>query len=372
MKTENGGMNMERIWNALLYGDSGTRRRLGSVILFCIAGIAFIIVSGVSGQFYLFVAGMLCGVAALILSQSFTLVDDDFVAQVGKDGKKDTVKSVSAVKNPKKTNDSAQSVQPDEELKTAEKYLKEKKEKTTTGDESADFSKVNEKELKRIKRKYHVKKDHRPILIDNSQTYHIKECPAFIWRVHNKVNILLLEKEPRRIRISRDLISGVEYVPNVRANKQKEYLFFQKENLVTNVFEGFLPDYRSSKAKDPNLKYKNLYQIYPDIQITNRSIDQVMDLLCLDLLVKDKITESSQLNSCFKQIYIANILYKDRVYSISDYKEKVEKTLEEMCYMDLTYSEFVITLENLMKAGFISETYADYYTDVRSRVANNK
>ncbi|MDD6072293.1 MAG: hypothetical protein PUC12_15995 [Clostridiales bacterium] len=344
---------MIRIWNALRYGDSGTRKSIGSVIFFSVLGIGLIIASGLSGQFYLFVLGMLAGVAAIIISQSFTLVDDNFVAETGKNKKKESVETVSVVKE--KREDSKKEM-PSEDMVHKEQKIEE-----------AEFSRYNEQMIKKLKRKYHVKKDHRPVLIDNSKSYRIKECPAFIWRVHNKVYLLLLEKEPRRISISRELIRHVDYVPNVRANREKEYLAFRKENLITSVFSGYLPDYYDSKAKDTNLKYKNLYQIYPDIQFSNRSISQVMDLLCLNFMPEDKLTKSDKVNGYFKRIYAANILYKDRVYSITEYKEAVETALEEMCYAEIPAAEFAITMENLVQARLISQEYADHYLEVRNK-----
>lgn len=404
---------MKRIWNTLRYGDSETRKCIGSVVFFSVLGIALIIASGISGQFYLFIFGMIVGVMAIIVSQSFTLVDDDFVAETGKNGEKDSVMTVSVLKNGesssatksnKKDSGSVKeelkqkeeksitvAKQPNEEKKADAKeqekeVLKINKKKTkfpedrrkkkekpdNVGErqsaEKTELSHYNKRVLKRIKRKYRVRKDHRPVLIDNSKSYRIKECPAFIWRVHNKVYLLLLEKEPRRISISRDLIRHVDYVPKVYADRKKEYQAFCKENMITSVFERYLPDYFERKAKNENLTYKNLYQIYPDIQFSNRSIFQVMDLLCVNFMPEDKLTRSDKVNGFFKRIYAANILYKDRVYSITEYKEVVEKALKEMCYAEIPATEFEITLENLVKARFISQEYADYYTEARKKL----
>lgn len=363
---------MKRIWNALRYGDKETKKCIGSVIFFSVLGIVLMIVSGISGQFSLFILGMIAGVVAIIVSQSFTLVDDDFVAETGKNGEKDSVMTVSAQKNggsslakSNKENASAP-VEKKESMQGKEKP----KEIDTSSDEDgkAELSHYNQHVIKKIKRKYRVRKDHRPVLIDNSKSYRIKECPAFIWRVHNKVYLLLLEKEPRRISISRDLIRHVDYVPKVRANRSMEYRAFEKENMITSVFESYLPDYFDSKAQNEDLKYKNLYQIYPDIQFSNRSIFQVMDLLCLNFMPEDKLTRSDKVNGFFKRIYAANILYKDRVYSITEYKGKVEQALKEMCYAEIPATEFEITLENLVKARFISQEYADHYTEVRKKL----
>ena len=63
---------MSRIWNALRYGDSETRKCIGSVILFAVIGIILIIISGLTGKIGLFLVGMISGVVALIISQTFT------------------------------------------------------------------------------------------------------------------------------------------------------------------------------------------------------------------------------------------------------------------------------------------------------------
>ena len=90
---------MGRIINALRYGDSETRKCIGSVILFSVIAVILIVVASLTGKFALFIIGLVSAVIAIILSQTFTLMDDDFVAEVGKDGAKDTVASVSVKRN---------------------------------------------------------------------------------------------------------------------------------------------------------------------------------------------------------------------------------------------------------------------------------
>ncbi|MBR1597523.1 MAG: hypothetical protein IJ661_01265 [Lachnospiraceae bacterium] len=363
---------MGRVWNALKYGDSETRRCIGSVILFVVIAIILIVVAGLTGKIGIFLIGMISGVVALIISQTFTLVDDDFVAEVGKDGQKDTVSTVSVKRNgvvssskhedtSKKKDDEASEQEKDSEA--AGDDINEDK-----GNEHTDkdrFAHYNQQMLKKVKKKYKVKKDHRPIMIDRSETYKIRECPAFIWRVHNKVFLLLLEKEPRKLCISRDMIHNVGYRPGVKVDRTKEYMAFHNENLITSVFSEYLPDYSASKVKNDPFKLKNLYTIYPDIYITNRSISQVMDLLYINFMPEDKITKSDKLNGFFKRIYAANILYKDRVYSINEYKDAVEKVLGEMAYAEMPQREYDETLNNLVKGHLISQEYADYYEEHR-------
>jgi hypothetical protein len=80
---------------------------------------------------------------------------------------------------------------------------------------------------------------------------------------------------------------------------------------------------------------------------------------------EDKLTSSEKVNGFFKRVYAANILYRDKVYSITEYKDAVESALEEMCYAEIPATEFEITLENLERARFISQEYVHYYTEVR-------
>ena len=51
---------------------------------------------------------------------------------------------------------------------------------------------------------------------------------------------------------------------------------------LRKVFEEYLPDYHDARLKNDPLKVKNLYTIYPDICVTNRSAYQVKDLLLLN------------------------------------------------------------------------------------------
>ena len=351
-----GGELVKKIWNGLRYGDGQTRACIGGVLLFAVLAVVLMVVSCLSGKFGIFILGLLSAVVAIIISQTFHLVEDSFVAVTDSKGGKNSVRAYSAKK-----------INAMEQKKDKEPETHTKGETGHETEEAKRFDGYNQQYMKKIYRKYHVKKDHRPIIIDSSDSYHIKECPAFIWRVHNKVYLLLLEKEPRKIAISRDLITHMEYEPKVRCDRSKEYLAFKKENLVTGVFREFLPDYFESKAQNRNLKYKNLYKLHADIMLTNRSAYTVMDLLCLDFVPKDKITQSDKLNSYFKKVYAAYILYQDKVYSITEYKNQIEEILKELCYSDVPRSEFQATLDNMVKGRMISREYADYYSSLKDK-----
>ena len=360
---------MKKIWNGLRYGDTETRKCIGSVIGFSLAAVVCIVAAGLKGQLWLFAIAMIFGVIAIVISQTFTLEDEDFVAEVNRSGEKETVRAVMAQKNTREavateeTENNTETAGRNDDRMDAKPHATEDKEK-----EIDIYQHYDQHVLRKVKRKYRVKKDHRPIMVDGSQTYRIRECPAFIWRVHNKVYLLLLEKEPRKICISRDLIRNMGYRPGVKVNMEEEYPVFRKENLITGVFREFLPDYMDSKIKNDPLKTKNLYTIYPDIMLTNRCAYEVMDLLCLHFMPKDKITDNERLNGFFKRVYAANILYRDRVYSILEYKNSIEKTLHDLCYAEMTDKEFEATLEQLLRGRLISGEYVDHYRELRYKI----
>ena len=360
---------MKKIWNGLRYGDTETRKCIGSVIGFSLAAVVCIVAAGLKGQLWLFAIAMIFGVIAIVISQTFTLEDEDFVAEVNRSGEKETVRAEMAQKNTREavateeTENNTEAAGRNDDRMDAKPHAAEDKEK-----EIDIYQHYDQHVLRKVKRKYRVKKDHRPIMVDESKTYRIRECPAFIWRGHNKVYLLLLEKEPRKICISRDLIRNMGYRPDVKVNMEEEYPAFRKENLITGVFREFLPDYMDSKIKNDPLKTKNLYSIYPDIMLTNRCAYEVMDLLCLHFMPKDKITDNERLNGFFKRIYAANILYRDRVYSILEYKNSIEKTLHDLCYAEMTDKEFEATLEQLLRGRLISGEYADHYRELRYKI----
>lgn len=383
---------MKRVWNALIYGDAETRKCIGSVLFFSVLAVVLCVAAVVSGEFNILIFGMIAAIIAIMISQTFTLVDDDFVAEINKNGEKDTVRSVTVQKNGliygtgSKTTSHLKSselnarqlqntVKKDgesgkEDANSDLSIKEDEKNKNVEDLELQDinrYANYNQKVMKRMKRKYRIKKDHRPIIIDSSEAYRIKQCPAFIWRAHNRVFILLLEKEPRKIVISREMIHNMGYKAGVRADKSSEYIAFQKDNLVTRVFEEYLPDYHDAKLKNDPLKVKNLYTIYPDICITNRSAYQVKDLLLLNFMPKDKITESDMVNGFFKRVYAANIMFKDKVIGINEYKEEVELALKEMCYAEIPRREYILTLENLYKARLISKQYVTHYVVMRDK-----
>lgn len=183
---------MKRLWNTLLYGDRETRKCIGSVIFFVILALSLMIASGITAQVFLFIFGLIAGVVGLLISRSFTLVNDDYVAETGSKGEKDTVKAVTVQKKGgNKEEEKVETVQEEDtvrnkmiksEMENEERVPHIRPDKLSEDmegiREDTNYDHYDKQVLVKIKKKYRVRKDHRPILIDNSKSYHIKECPA--------------------------------------------------------------------------------------------------------------------------------------------------------------------------------------------------
>ena len=341
-------MNMKKIINAILYGDRKTREYILSVGILALLCIVFCVIGILIRNSILVLLALLSGIISFLISRSFTLVDVNYVAAKGSAGKKETVSAstVQTKKESKKENEKDVEVKEDEIVKPPTEY-----------------NQYHQKKIKRIFHKYHIKKDHRQIIIDESKEFRIRQCPAYIWRKNRSIHILLLEREPRQIVLPRSSVPYLEYARKVKADKEKEYIAFQKQSLIAMAFKEYLPDYYDSKSKD--IKYKNLYMMQPDIRVTNHSAKQLMDLLYLELHINDEITNKKQVSRYFKEIYQYHILLKDKVISITEYKDKVMEQLEQMSMREMSKEKFDTTIENLVSSHFISEEYAKYYKERR-------
>lgn len=341
-----------------------------SIILLLIGSIALIVYAGLSGKFLFFIIAIICALAALIISQAFTLEESGIVKNSsGDSGKEKFKKGLSHKDTAHIDSSNDNSLEDDDTLKndSTEEDSITKNGKATDKKPESDYSQYDEKSLKKIMHEYKVKKDHRTVLIDGSNTFVINQCPAYIWVAHNAFHILLIEKEPRHITIPEFKITSVEYLSGRMSEYQKEYIAFNKPSIITNVFSEYLPDYISIKGARDNIKAKNLYMIYPDICFTNNSASQLFDLLYLDFKVSDNITLSSNYNDYFKNAYKNGILLRDKVMSIESYKNHIKSILEDLSLSSISQDEYDTTIEHLLKHHLITKEYADFYSEYRRK-----
>lgn len=320
---------MKKLINGMLYGSSKTKIFLWSMAILIIGGLSLVMASVLTSNFGLFIAALLLGVAALILSQTNTLRDSHTFSKNSINNKID----LSALDNV-----------PDNQI----------------------YNHIDEHLIEQILIAYKVKKDHRMVLIDRSDKFKISQCPAYIWVEKSTFNILLIEKEPRRITIPLSAITNITYDSRIPVYVDSEYLQFKKQSLIKTVFYQYLPDYYGNQQK-----YKNLYFICNDIGFTNNSIKQVMDLIYAEFKVEDDITKKNN-NQYFIDSYQSRILLKDKIITISEYKSRITKTLEELSRSSISNSEFEKTITDMLANHLITDDFAVYYTGLRAKYSKNK
>lgn len=274
-----------------------------------------------------------------------------------------------------RTDDFAEKSAPtlESELQKDIDYLRQKNEEKTdkqieikqaTEEELASY---NRKKIKKTLHKYKVKRDHRLVLVDRSDKFHIKQTPAYIWVSNSDFNILLIEQEPRHIILPLYNITEITYLKKQEVNADTDYPALHKKNLISDLFAPYLPDYTQSTVVSDMVSYKNLYGIEPGIYFTNNSAKQLFDLLAVDFRVDDKVTTSTKVNRYFKDTYKSSILLRDNVIDAVGYADKISRILDDMAKSTLSYNEFKETLNLMMKNKLITQEFAMHYMEVRDK-----
>ena len=154
----------------------------------------------------------------------------------------------------------------------------------------------------------------------------------------------------------------------VEANPDKEYPAFQKNSPVTSVFKAFLPDYYQQRKNGVISDLKNLYRMAGDLAFTNTSVKNVMEVLKPGFRVKDAVTSGNRYGAYFTESYQQNILLRDRVLEVDEYKERMKGLLQQMAQEEISLREFRHRLEELVEYRFITEDFADYFLEYRAKL----
>ncbi len=231
---------------------------------------------------------------------------------------------------------------------------------------AATAESYTKKKIKKTLHKYKVIKDHRMVIVDRSDKYHIYQTPAYVWVEDNQFHILLIEEEPRLLMIPIFRITEISYLKKQPADVEKDYSLFKKSTILTECFRPYLPDYNQSNKTTDLTSYKNLYGISQGIYFTNNSAKNLFDLLGVDFFVEDKVTTSNKVNIYFKEAYKANIKLRDNILDANGYADSITKTLDDMAHSNISYAEFKDTLNLMTKNKLITNEYANHYMDVRN------
>lgn len=222
---------------------------------------------------------------------------------------------------------------------------------------------------------YKVKQNHITVLIDNSKKYNIKECPGYLWPDKKGIHILLLEEPTREIILPAHSVTNMVYQWGVPGDSRKEYLELREPSLKSAIFSSYIPEYYDSGKGGlfAGLQQaKNLYQIAPDIQFSEKCAKEIMDLLNLNFIVYDKYTKSDKFSEYFKAGHRFQVLLRDKVIDPEEYKSNIQNLLKRMVVANINDDVFDDTIRQMVMYNMIGADNGDYYRSQRARILEER
>lgn len=414
---------MRKIINSIKYGSAYVKRTLAIIFFFLLLGIANLAAAFFLKQVVWFFGAVICAFIIISLWQTMGIYEatqgkDDITKSKKENDGNEKTKNIEeqkdniALGNKVDINDDEESVkkkkEKNKESKEKKKIIKNKKRKNNHKrkiEEQEDAASMEEdlileieddeeikqeengnnrlvvikqasedeieaytrKNVKKLFHRYKVKRDHRQILIDKCEKHYINQTPAFIWVDKNEVHLLLIESEPRHMVLPLFSIKEITYLKKQAVNADTDYPAFHRKNMLTDLFRPCLPDYTQSTVVSDMNSYKNLYGFGPDIYVTNNSAKALFDLLGVEFVVNDKVTDSTKVNKYFKDAYKANIMLRDNVIDANGYADKISYILDNLAKASISYNEFKETLNLLIKNKLITQEFAMYYMGIRDK-----
>lgn len=335
---------MGRIFNALRYGNAKTRRYIISIFFLLLIGVISAIKAIQS----------LAPLWAMVAIFSFLMVFL-FINSLSFQESKDVKKSKKINhRNEKKSN----------------YILEEKKESDVAAKENENenyIEKYNEASIKKVFYYYKVKKNHIPILIDSWKSEDLKQCPAYVWLNKSYFHLLAIGKDVKKVEIPRKNLIKILYEKGVTANINEDYQAFKNPSFISIAFSGLLPTVYEFGCGIKTAHKKNLYVLFSDLKITNTSVKALIDLLQVDFSIPEEEIYSKRYSPYFTLAYKLNILLKDGVLSVNDYKIKIKEVLLSLAVAEISFDAFKIYINQLIQGRLITKEYAEYYVDYRKK-----
>lgn len=354
-----------KIINSMFYGTVKTKLFLWTMFFLIIGALALLVAAFALGMPMLGIGGAGLGLFVLIASQSVSFND----LNKKKKGK---------VINKAKTNMAGKNKQ----IAKAREVLEEQSEESTEerSEESVTsspasrrqrerakaqyLSSMDQKKLKKLLKENKVNQIHVKVMIDSYPKMGIEQAPAFIWKTERMLRFLILTEQAQKFEIPLQEIRDIHLVKDVPAEPERDYAMFRVSNFITKMFQPYLPAY-FEVAKDGALETKkNTFRIEPGIYLTNSSVGNLRRVLLPEVAftMDDKVNTSTQFNEYFKEIYRGSVLCKNMVITLDEYKELIEKTLDEFLEAPISGQAFVSTLSDLHKYKLISRDFLVTYT----------
>lgn len=351
---------MQKIINTMFYGSLKAKVFLWSVFIMILAAVLMGVLAAVLGSSVFMMGAIACGIAAFITSQSVSL------SELEKKEKRKKMKK--------------QAKMPDAGNADSSVHKKNKEEAETGGNadtrerakaKARYIASMNEKKMKQLLKEHKVNQIHVFVMVDSFPKQRISQTPAVMWRTDEDLHILMLDGGGREVEVPLLEIKGIMYQKGVSANPEEEYPFLKYANFMTKLYRPFLPEYQEVTQDGQLMHVKNLFTIKPGISFTNTSMAGVLKILDkVPLLVDDAINTSDRFDEYFKEIYRYSILCKNGVYTLEEYRAKMEKVLDALLTAPVTGREFLKSLRDMNRYHLITSDYLTKYSQIY--ITNNQ
>lgn len=342
---------MQKIINTMFYGSLKAKVFLWSVFIMILATVLMGVLAAVLGSSVFGMGAVACGIAAFITSQSVSLseLEKKQKRKKTKTGAEASKEASSKKKKQKEETETGTPMEPGERAKAKARYI----------------ASMNERKMKQLLREHKVNQIHIFVMVDSYPEERISQTPAVMWRTDDDLHLLMLDGGGKEVEIPLHSIKGILFQKGVSADPQEEYPFLKYANFMTKLYKPFLPEYQEV-TRDGELGYvKNLFTIKPGISFTNTSMAGILKVLdTVPLLVDDAVNMSSRFDEYFKEIYRYSILCKNGVYTLEEYREKMEKVLDALLIAPITGREFLKTLRDLNRYHLITSEYLTKYSQI--------
>lgn len=345
---------MNRIINTMFHGSLRAKVFLWSVFVMILATVLLGVFAAVMGSSAFGIGAFVCGVCTLITSQSVSLSE----LEKGRRRNKNKKKKEKTAKEKRSVSDRAKK-EKGEEIDTGAPMDSKEREKA----KARYIASMNDKKMKQLMKEHKIKQKHIFVMIDSYPQERISQTPGIMWRTDHHLHILAMDHKAIEFEVPLEDIKGIYYEKGVTADPQTDYASFQYANFISKLYKPYLPEYREMTQDGALVHVKNIFTIEPGISFTNTSMKGILQILTkVPLLVDDAVNTSKHFDEYFKEVYRYSILCKNGVYTLEEYREKMEGVLNELLTAPVTAKEFSKSLRDMNRYRLITSDYVMKYS----------
>lgn len=338
---------INKIINTMFHGSMKAKIFLWSVFVLFVAAVLMGVLAAVLSSTVFLMGAVVAGVAAFITSQSVSLRE---LERKEKKRKQKDQQSVSG------RNTSGGK----EELQEGGENARDREKK-----KARYISSMNERKMKQLLKEHKVRQVHVFVMVDSYPEMHVSQTPAVLWKTNTNLHILLIDSSSREVKIPLADIKGILLEKNIPANPEEDYAPFQYSNFMSRLYKPFLPTCQEV-SKDGEMGYvKTLFTIAGGVSFTNTSMAGLMKVLHkVPLLVNDPVNMSPRFDEYFKEVYRYSLLCKNGVFSLDEYRERMERVLQELLSAPIDANQFAKSLRDMSNYRLITSDYVTKYTQI--------